>query len=349
MTKYLKVTFIKILSALVNLGTLVILGILSKDNVIIYASTLAIITMCVAIWDAGAATLNSNIDLETNTAYRLAAAKILNQALKITAIVVAILFAFKQNGANQQFTAAVCIVGLIPTTYLLRWGIIKRRSGYVLDSIIFSETIPAITRFALIPMFIYDPMSSFLIYYLLMVVYTIKINKTKQINNLGLFFISKNGVNEVDEISMLFFSIITALKDQFLSLMSPFMSATVGATMIFQQRIVAVLQIMLSGVHSLLPIELREKNFRRIWAVLIYTLFVCGFLTFSSNYIIEVLSLIFLDNAAIKLNYISWMILWSPIFLSLVITLMIARGKAIAPSLIEILQIIAFIALIRNF
>jgi hypothetical protein len=346
---YFIITNIKIFNSLVNLGAIFLISLYSRDGVIIYASTLAVIAMCGSIWDAGAATLNSKIDLNENTAYRLATGEILNQGLKTTALIAALVFAFKQEGANQQITAIVCISAIIPTVYILRWGVIKRRSGCVVESIIFSETIPALTRFALVPIFIINPMSGFLIYYLLLAALAGAINKIKKIINLELFFINKTEDNGISDISKLYFSIITAVKDQLLSLFSPFMSPNVGVVMVYHQRIVGVLQIMLSGVHALLPLELKGKNFRRIRIALISTFFFWGLLTFLSNYFIEIISLTFSIAIDIELTYISWMVLWSPVFLSLVATLMIADGRTKSSSLIEILQIIAFVAVVRNF
>jgi hypothetical protein len=349
MIRYFQITNIKIANAAVNLGTLFVIGIYAKELLVFYAGTLALVTICSSIWDAGAATLNSEVALDCDTAYCLNIDPMVNRGLKVTAVVIAIIFCSNQDVPNYQLNAAVCIVGILPTTYLLRWGTIKRRSGHVVESVILSETVPALTRFALIPVLINDSITGFLIYYLLMIIYAYNINTMRTVKNLRLFSIDRTETNGRPEISRLYFSLITALKDQVLTIMSPFMSQNIGIVMVVQQRVLATAQILLSGVHALLPVELKERKYRSIFLIFFFTFVLWLALCGSANYLMKTVSTESLETVAVNIRLFTWMILWSPIITSVVITIMIAGGRAKGASLIEIIQTLALIFSVRDF
>jgi hypothetical protein len=188
----------------------------------------------------------------------------------------------------------------------------------------------------------------FLIYLLFMIFYAYHISTKNKIENLNFFLIKVNYKNHLKGTGNLIFSIITATKDQLLSVISPYVEAASGVALIIQQRLIGVIQIFLSGIHLLLPLQVKAKKNDNILRAFVLGIILWLALSLFGGEIINVTSILLKETVNVSSGIHIWLILWSPVVLSLFVTWLISLGKAKIAVFIEILQILLFLIVLRT-
>lgn len=171
MRRLLGISAIKIANAAINLLALLLIGRYGSESLTIYAGTIAVVTICTSLWDSGAATLNSNVKLIDNMAYKVDIKKTYQYILKISAIVLMGVAIYYQNTEQKSINVLAGFIGIVSSNFILRWGMIKRRSGDIRESILISESMPNLFRLSLVPLFITHVGIGFLCYYVGTLIY----------------------------------------------------------------------------------------------------------------------------------------------------------------------------------
>jgi hypothetical protein len=330
MRRLLSISAIKIANAAVSLLALLLIGRYGNESLTIYVGTIAVVTICTSLWDCGAATLNSNVKLIDNIAYKVNINKWIYYMLKLIAVVLMIAAIYNQNTGQKSINILAGLIGVASSTFILRWGMIKRRSGNIRESILISESIPNLFRLLLVPLFITHAGVGFLCYYAGSLLYSHWICRKKKIQFLNVYFIEADELNTINDKFSVFYSIIASLKNQMLSAMSPHLAAGNGVAIALQQRIIGILQILLSGMHMIMPIQIKSQNTRKINFQISFVAALWLMLSLFGTQIIEVAFIMFGQppNLGYSVDTIIWLILWLPVVTTPIAIWQISLGRS---------------------
>lgn len=291
----MRVEIFKILSAAVSIGTIILLSHYLDENYLIsYVVIQTLLVVFSSIADFGQNVRNQSVAIEDNEFESKRVSFFLYFLIFLVYIFLINQFFLK----NISFFVMVLMpISIIASVYNLRWLTVKRRSGEVLNSIIFGELILSVLRLCsvLVALIMGYYWFEFALLFFPIVVSIFLIN-VKPVRNLKLKIpISFKG--EPIDIVSYFLSVFIAIKNQILSLFLPFVDDSAKSFVIMVSRVYGAVLIMVSGLNSRIPYTMRlgsnNKNWEKLKLVLALILISFIFIVLLYPLYIEVISSIF--------------------------------------------------------
>lgn len=170
----------------------------------------------------------------------------------------------------------------------------------------------------------------------------------KTIKFLDVYSIKDGEINAINEKFSIFYSLMTSLKNQMLSALSPHLTAGNGVAIALQQRIIGALQILLSGMHIIMPLQIKSNNTRILNFQIAFAAILWLMLSFFGSQIIDFAFIIFgqIPNLGYSIDTITWFILWLPVVTAPITIWQISLGKSGRTIIVELTVIILYVAAI---
>ena len=291
----MRVEIFKILSAAVSIGTIILLSHYLDENYLIsYVVIQTLLVVFSSIADFGQNVTNQSIAIEDNEF----------ESKKVSIFLYFLIFLIYIFVINQFFLNEISFlvmvfmpISIISSVYNLRWLTVKRRSGEVLDSIIFGELILSILRLfsVLIALIMGYYWFEFALLFFPIVVSIFLIN-VKPVRNLKLKMLIGFKGEKIDVVSY-FLSVFVAIKNQILSLFLPFVDDSAKSFVIMSSRVYGAVLIIVSGLNSRIPYSMRlglnNKNWGKLKIILVLILILFIFVVLLYPSYIEIISNIF--------------------------------------------------------
>ncbi|WP_311568590.1 hypothetical protein [Photobacterium arenosum] len=254
--KYFKIEILKAIIAVFSLITIVLLSHYDKDAMIAFVMIQAIITIQSSCFDFGSNVYNMDVSHGELVFSQSSIDKKIY--LLINGISLLAVYYFYHDVIGS-YLFPFLILGSVGNVFLMRSTTVYRRSGLVLNSIIYFELSIVLVKMLSYPvliMFGLDVFKAFLM--LIPIIVAIVSFKYCKIDNLSVFKLFSFNDEKKIEIKYLIISASIAFKNQALSLFLPLVSYSNQGLVVVITRVNSVIILACSGINARIPSLVRD-------------------------------------------------------------------------------------------
>ncbi|WP_158652513.1 hypothetical protein [Vibrio campbellii] len=260
-----RVELLKIISAAVSIGTIVLLSHVLGDKFLVsYVVIQTLLVVFTSVIDFGQNVTNKNIEIPENT-FRSQRIPIHFFLIALTIYFVVSFYWFSED--ISYMVIFLMPISILSSTYNLRWLTVKRRSGNVFSSVLLGEFSLSILRLTSVIIGLILGYEFFELALLIFpIVVSLFLSKLRPINKLSILSpLDFNVESDKFDIFSYILSVFIAVKNQILSLFLPAVHDSSKSYVIMVSRIYGAIVILTSGLNARIPYSIKLAKIDNKW------------------------------------------------------------------------------------
>lgn len=352
------VEIVKIVTALLNILTLVIAGnLFGKESIFFIISINSLSFILAIIFDKGLAIFNGNISLKKDIFFLkdhfLYKNNIFSSLIFFTIIIV--LFFLE---LELKLIVILSLILSIPNLILLRWRLVKVRDGEFLRASSITELVPACFKFFLVPLIYFNVYIYIIFFTIISFIHVINLLKKDEIKNIlqtKIVQTSKLSDKGSNPITIYSYGTLVSIKNYGMGSLLSFVDQFFASILFLITRLNQINIIIFSGIFSRVPAII--KNDPRILTnkilliIFIVIIALMSLILVFQDQILLILNFIFYGNNDLtaSISKFLFLVFIFPVFIGFINAVFQALGKINFALFVEFFYVVILLGLLIYF